>query len=333
MLNKDKPFKIFSAFYKHAIQFDIDKPKNLPKINFINNLNISGLYAVKDLEKLYNQNNMIDMKGGFEECKIRINKIKFQKNYNIMRDRLDYETTHLSAYLNMGIISIRQTYYMFIDKLGKNTQLLKQLYWRDFYNCAIRFIDNASSYTNYIDSRFDNIKWKNSIEFKPEFDIFWNSKTGFLLIDAGMRQLQITGFLHNRCRMQLVIFANKYLKINMLDPKYGSQVWFSRLLIDAIGIAQNKMNNNWSLDFDLSGRRFGIGISGRGMDISNNVIKKFDPDCNYIKKWLPHLKNIPNNDLYKWNDVIATKYNYIHPAPIFDSKQRYQEWIDLTKKL
>jgi deoxyribodipyrimidine photo-lyase len=250
-----------------------------------------------------------------------------------MRDRLDYETTHLSAYLNMGVISIRQAYYIFKDKLGSRTQLLKQLYWRDFYHCSIRFIDNASSYTNYIDPRFDNIKWRKTSEFKKEFDKMWYSKTGFLLIDAGMRQLQETGFLHNRCRMQMVIFANKYLRINMLDPKYGSQVWFSRLLLDAIGIAQNKMNNNWSLDFDLSGSRVGIGNSGRGMDISNIEMKRFDPECNYIKKWLPHLKDIPNKDLYKWNDEIAEKYKHIHSAPIFDSKDRYQEWVKLTKHL
>ena len=119
----------------------------------------------------------------------------------------------------------------------------------------------------------------------------------------------------------------------MLDPKYGSQVWFSRLLVDAIGIAQNKMNNNWSLDFDLSGRRFGVGISGRGMNISNIEIKKFDPECNYIKKWLPHIKDVSCKDLYKWNEEMAEKYNNIHPPPMFDSKERYQEWIKLTKHL
>jgi deoxyribodipyrimidine photo-lyase len=333
MLNSGKPFKVYGAYYKHAVKYNVDKPKNLPKVKFISHFDVSGLYPISHLKKLYKENELIDQRGGLEECQKKINALKKQKDYNTMRDRLDYETTHLSAYLNMGTISIRQAYYLFKSKLGSRTQLLKQLYWRDFYHCAIRFIDNASSYTNYIDSRFDDIKWRKSTEFKKEFDKMWYSKTGFLLIDAGMRQLQTTGFLHNRCRMQMVIFANKYLRINMLDPKYGSQVWFSRLLVDAIGIAQNKMNNNWSLDFDLSGRRFGIGISGRGMDISNIEIKKFDPECNYIKKWLPHLKDIPNKDLYKWSDEMAEKYKHIHPAPMFDSKERYQEWIKLTKHL
>ena len=64
------------------------------------------------------------------------------------------------------------------------------------------------------------------------------------------------------------------------------------------------------------------------MSISNTFIKRWDPDCVYIKKWLPQLKDVPNKILYNWD----TKYDEkIHPKPIFDPKERYQEWIELCK--
>ena len=57
------------------------------------------------------------------------------------------------------------------------------------------------------------------------------------------------------------------------------------------------------------------------------MIIRFDPECVYIKKWLPNLINIPNKDLIKWSEDMSEKYNNIHPAPIFDHKEKYLEWI------
>ena len=69
--------------------------------------------------------------------------------------------------------------------------------------------------------------------------------------------------------------------------------------------------------------------AGSHFSISNEVIKKWDTECKYIKKWLPHLKDIDNKILYKWD----TKYNEkIHPKPIFNGRDRYKEWINLCKK-
>ena len=92
------------------------------------------------------------------------------------------------------------------------------------------------------------------------------------------------------------------------------------------------MNHQWITEFDYPGKKYsaaGAKISGRPMDISNKMIKKFDPECIYIKKWLPHLNHIPNKDLINWNSNIAKQYNFIHPSPIFDSKLKYKEWIKL----
>jgi deoxyribodipyrimidine photo-lyase len=156
----------------------------------------------------------------------------------------------------------------------------------------------------------------------------WDSKTGFLLIDAGMNQMKITGFLHNRLRMLLGVFWTKYLLINPFHPKYGSQVGFSQLLVDAIGPSQNAKNHAWITELDFPGKKYstkGVPLSGRPMDISNKMIRKWDPKCIYIKRWLPHLKDIPNKEIYNW------KGNELHSGPIFDSKEKYKEWIQLCK--
>ena len=96
--------------------------------------------------------------------------------------------------------------------------------------------------------------------------------------------------------------------------------------------SQNKLNSQWVTELDFPGKKFSPSnapIAGRPMNISNGMIKKWDPECIYIKKWLPHLNKI--NDvkiLYNWD----IKYDEsIHPKPIFNQKERYNEWIELCK--
>ena len=284
LLNGDKPFKVFGAFYKKVRKFKVNKPEKLPKVKFAKSI---PLKTFKGLKTLYEENKNLDR-------------------------------SHMSAKLNMGIISRRQAYLT-------NKKIRKGLYWSDFFLMAYRFVDNASSYEKYIDPRFDKIKWRTRAEFGDEFDNFWNSTTGILIIDASVRQLRTTGFMDNRSRLLCAVYCCKYLMINMLDPKYGSQAWFSRTLVDCMG-ANNKMNNNWILDFDLSGRRFGVGISGRGMKMDNS-------NTVYIKKWLPELKDVADRDIRHWDAKIAKKYNNIHPAFSGDLKKMYQRWIRRTKNL
>jgi deoxyribodipyrimidine photo-lyase len=179
-----------------------------------------------------------------------------------------------------------------------------------------------------MDQRYNRIKWRNS---KNEWEKLINSQTGFLIIDAAINQMKTTGYMHNRARMIVGIFWTKYLLINIFDPSYGSQVGFSKYLVDAIGPTQNKFNHQWITEFDFPGKKFAPSnapIAGRPMDPSNKIIARFDPECIYIKKWLPHLKDVSNKYLIKWNNDIETKYNNIHPGPMFDPKIKYKEWID-----
>jgi deoxyribodipyrimidine photo-lyase len=319
-IQSNLPFKQFGSFYKHAVKKKVLKPiKN--KFNKYYKGDIHNQYT--KYHELYEKNNLLAQNGGRFNVIIKLKHLVNFNDYNEKRDFLDYETTNISGYLNIGCVSEREVYWFIIKKLGTKTILLKQIYWRDFYLLAYIYLNNADSFDKYIDPRFDNIIWKHKYS---EWDKLINCKTGFLLIDAAMSQMKQTGYLHNRGRLLLGCFWIKYLQIDMLHPIYGSQAGFSKYLLDAIGPSQNKMNHHWLLDFDYPGRRFGKGISGRPLKIGNDQIKKYDPECKYIKKWLPHLKDIDNKELYKWNGSV------IHPIPIFDYIKRYKEWIELTKK-
>jgi deoxyribodipyrimidine photo-lyase len=230
-----------------------------------------------------------------------------------------------------------------MSSIGSSTQLINQIIWRNYYLTLNRFLPVANSYESHIDDRFNKLSWldnytgpntkyksKRNLQAYNEWELMMNSKTGFLIVDAAIQEIKKTGFMHNRCRMIVGTFSVKYLQINPLCRFVGLNDWFSRYLVDCI-VSQNKLNCQWVTELDFPGKKFAPStsvIAGRPMSISNSMIKKWDPECKYIKKWLPHLTNVDNKILFNWD----TKYNeIIHPKPIFDGKTRYQEWITLCK--
>lgn len=370
LIKKDENigYKQFGAFYKNALKSKVVEPLSYKKL--YNKFIDKKLFNEKFKDIDFNQtdfDNLMDptlkfldegnrllkwekkkdksqwLNAGRNNCLIRLNKMSNHlKTYNNNRDMLSYETSNISAYLNIGSVSIREIYVYFKNNINKNSDLIKQLYWRDFYLTSTKYLENGNEYF-HMDNRYNLIKWHSNLpktkKDKENYKLMHNywklmlmGKTGFLLIDAGINELIQTGFLHGRLRMILGMFWTKYLLINPFDKKYGSQSGYSKLLVDAIGASQNKLNHQWITEFDFPGKKFSPSnapLAGRPMRIDNEQIKRFDPECVYIKKWLPHLINVNNKDLYKWSETIAAKYNNIHPTPIFDPKEKYKQWIDL----
>ena len=333
------PYKQYGAFKKNAFK---NKNKfnrvNTKKIKFAKlKKNIPMTLTSNEIDEMWKDNISKDYKPleiGSRKLALDILKnLKNFKDYNTKRDILSYNTTHLSAYLNFGLISEREFYWELHSKLGNSTQLINQVIWREYYLCLLRYLERANSYTLHIDPRYNKIKWTKEIPDKntkvwKEWDGMMKSQTGFLLVDAAIQELKQTGFMHNRCRMIVGVFSVKYLKINPLCRYIGLNDWFSRYLVDC-NTSQNKLNTQWISELDFSGKKFAPSsapIAGRPMNISNGMIKKWDPDCLYIKKWLPHLANIDNKIIYNWD----TKYiESLHPKPIFNPAERYAEWIKL----
>jgi deoxyribodipyrimidine photo-lyase len=326
-------FKQYGAFYKNAVKTE---PSASTKNKYSHYASTRTRFTHEfkgKLSQFYNENEHIAQHGGRIRVLLQLKHMKDFKDYNSMRDRLDYETTNISGALNFGCISVREAYEAIVKTLGKQSILVRQLYWRDFYLTAVRYLPHANNLKRHMDERYDKIKWKNS---KSDWSKLVSSQTGLLLIDAGMNQMKVSGYLHNRARMQVVVMWTKYLLISPFHPKYGSQVGYSRLLLDAVGPSQNQMNHRWCTEFDFPGKKFsasGAPLSGRPMDISNKMIRKWDPECQYIKRWLPHLKGVPNKDLMKWDAEMASKYRNLHPAPMFDVREKYQEWVQACRKV
>ncbi len=342
LLKKDEesPYKQYGAFRKNML--DNKNKFNHPetkKIKFITKISVPKTLTQDDIDYFWEEHlnkNYEPLEIGSRKLALGIlNSLKDFKEYNTKRDILSYNTTHLSAYLNFGLISEREFYWALMDKLGSSTQLINQVIWRDYYYCLLRFLSGANSYDLHVDPRFNKIKWVDSIPDKTtrqwkEWETMMNSRTGFLLVDAAVQELLHTGFMHNRCRMIVGVFSVKYLIINPLCRYIGLNDWFSRHLLDC-STSQNKLNAQWVTELDFPGKKFAPSeapIAGRPMNISNTMIKKWDPDCIYIKKWLPHLKDIDNKIIYNWDIKFDRS---IHPGPIFDAKTRYQEWISKCK--
>ena len=337
--NKEEAYKQYGAFRKNLLKQEINKPDFI-KINFIKKkINFQKVFKIKDIKTFW-INKLPEYYKAKEEGKrdLALKKLSILqdfKAYNEERNNLSYETTHLSAYLNFGLISEREFYVKLKEKLGNSTQLINQIYWRDFFLCILRYIKNANSYDLHIDNRYNKLKWISKLPFKKkinykEWHLMINSETGFLIVDAAIQEIKHTGYMHNRCRMIVGIFCVKYLKINPLCRFIGLNDWFSRYLLDC-STSQNKLNGQWVSELDFPGKKYAPSnapLAGRPMSISNDIIKKWDNDCKYIKKWLPHLANVNNKILFKWDTNFDIN---IHPGPIFDSKERYKEWIDLCK--
>lgn len=307
-----EPYMVFGPFYKHAAT-KVDNPTT-NKIKFgqikLQSISISDPF----IQSKYKDKSNIFTGGRLNGLQRLIKKASIAGFKN--RDILASHSFEISAYINFGCISVREVHQYF--KTNK-IEATRELYWRDFFLCILRYKPGANSYTQPMGEKFKQIKWRkvSSKQALNEWYAFLNSSTGFVLIDAIMKQITKTGYIGNRSRLLLATFWIKYLMINPFDPIYGAQTGFSRMLVDC-NTSQNKLNIQWVLsELDLSGRRFAKkgtpAISGRMIRIDNKIISKYDPDLIYIKQWLPEY-------------IDKTKKELVSTPTLFDWETRYSEY-------
>lgn len=295
-------YKIFGSFYKKALTIYVDEPKT-KKMNYMKS---NSFKEFKNIWKEFKDINNI-FKGGRKEAIKRLNKkINYDSN-----DMTETRTTLLSPYIKYGLLSIREVY----KKNKNNVKLIRQLYWRDFYMYVCLHYPELFKYEPLGNKIIP--KWNNPEKIKK-----WKKgKTGFPIVDAGMRELLETGYMNNRARLIASSFLVKDLLINW---SLGEK-WFTQKLID-IDRCLNLGNWNWSANFGLDHSQFSTIINPWSQTL------KYDPECIYIKKWIPELKNIENKIILKWYKYNTSKINY--PKPIVDhSIQRkiYLKRININK--
>lgn len=268
-----------------------------------------------DLKQYYTYNPNIIRHGGRVEGMKVIDDLVDQESYDETRDFPNQKTTQLSAYIKFGTFSIRELYWHIFHTLGKDSGLIKQLYWRDFYYNIIWITQDM---TKSMKPKYDSLVWNNNIQL---FEKWKTGFTSFPIIDAGMRELNATGYMHNRVRMAT---ANFLVKLLSIDWRWGEK-YFAQKLYDYDPAINN---GNWQW------------VAGSGADaqpyfrIFNpwTQSENFDKECKYIKKWCPELKDIPNYAIHNWASYYQ-KFKSVYPAPIIDYEKARSDSLQLYKKL
>jgi deoxyribodipyrimidine photo-lyase len=212
---------------------------------------------------------------GFKKSDIKIPKKEYDKKtiekYNEQRNFPAINgTTRLGIHLRFGTISIREAV---IRAQKLNDTWLSELIWRDFYSMIMANFPHVVS--NAFKSKYDSIPWRKS---KEDFKKWCEGKTGYPIVDAGMRELNKTGYMHNRVRMITASFLTKHL---LIDWRWG-EAYFAEKLLD-YELASNNGGWQWA--------------AGTGTDaqpyfrIFNpySQTDKFDKNKAYIKKWIPEI--------------------------------------------
>ena len=210
---------------------------------------------------------------GFEKSDREFPKIHFEEYITDYPEKRDFPavkgTTHIGLHLRFGTVSIRELAR--VAETYQQKTWLNELIWREFYMMILYHFPHTA--TSSFRPEYDNIEWENN---EQQFEAWCKGETGYPLVDAGMRELNETGYMHNRVRMVVASFLSKDL---LIDWRWGEN-YFARKLLD-YEMASNVGGWQWS--------------AGSGTDAApyfrifnpESQTKKFDPELKYIKKWVP----------------------------------------------
>ena len=309
-LKKDgNPYTVFTPFRNNGLKEKIEKPKILKVKNLANpKLKDDGFIE-------YNINTYKLVKGGRDNGLKQLAKIKKQKKYNDDRNSLSIQTSLLSAYIKFGNISIREVYWKIRDVLGIENDLISQLFWREFYFYITNYFPEVLQGKNF-NPKYDDIKWNNN---KKYFKAWCEGKTGVPVVDAGMRELNKTGYMHNRARL---ITSNYLNRILGCDWRIGEKYYASRLT--DYDPAVNNGNWQWIASTGTDPKPYFQRLFNPWLQS-----KKSDKDCLYIKKWVPELESVPNKEIHEW-EKYCDKYDF-YMKPIRDYKEGRGESVKMYK--
>ena len=279
-----KPYTVFTPYKRKWLE-------NFTKVNLNLIANFDNFYKkIIDFPSL----NQLGLKNSI--IKVKKYSLKNVSTYSETRNfpNLD-STSYLSPHLRFGTISVRQ---IITELKNKSETFLSELIWREFFMQIIYHFPHVV--TKNFRPKYDGIQWVND---KKDYIKWCQGKTGYPLVDAGMRQLNETGYMHNRVRMVTAGFLCKHL---LIDWRYG-EAYFAKKLLD-YELSSNNGNWQWA--------------AGTGCDaapyfrIFNPIeqLKKFDKSLTYTKKWV--------------KDFETPKY----PNPIVDHKYARNRALEAYKK-
>ena len=323
-----KAYQVFTPFWKHCL--NRPKPDKPLKIPTALSSPVSAPNSVP-IEKLELEPK-IDWAAGFKASWIPGEEGARQQfgqfltggivNYQTDRDRPDLpRTSRLSPHLHFGEISPRQIWHKVDSAMGSKASnsffrgansYLRQLGWREFANHLLLHFPHTT--TLPLREKFESLRWRNN---KADLKAWQKGKTGYPIVDAGMRELWSTGWMHNRVRMIVASFLTKHLQISW---QRGAE-WFWDTLVDA-DLANNTLGWQW--------------VAGCGADaapyfrIFNPITQgmKFDPNGTYVRQWVPELAPLSEPWIHKpWEapplllKECGLSLGKAYPFPIVDHRE------------
>ena len=316
MTGSGTPYRVFTPFWKSSVAAgDPPVPQPVPEKVGLASHSLDSL-SLSDLNLLptgpdWSQGLRDTWEPGESNGLRRIDDIEeVARHYDTSRDRPDLDaTSRLSPYLHFGEVSIRQVWHSLhqLELQGCSTpgaaSLRRQLYWRDFSTYMLFHFPTMPD--KPLRPEFERFPWSGT---ESQLRAWQRGMTGYPIVDAGMRQLWHTGWMHNRVRMIVASFLVK----DLLIPWQAGADWFLDTLVDA-DLANNSASWQW--------------VAGSGSDaapyfrIFNPTLqgKKFDPHSRYVRRWVPELSGKGETE---------------YPAPIVDhgvARQRALEAYGLIK--
>jgi len=284
--NDNTPYTVFTPF-KNKWMSNLEADNSILKSHTINKSNFARIHLqLPSLENLK-----------FKRSSIKVQDFQIDKLDNYKENRnfpALNQTSYLSPHLRFGTVSIRK---IILQSLS-NEAFLSELIWREFFMQIIYHFPEVV-HSNF-KRKYDQIEWRNN---PKEFENWKDGNTGYPMVDAGMRELNATGYMHNRVRMVVAGFLCKHL---LIDWRWG-EAYFANKLLD-YELSSNNGNWQWA--------------SGTGCDAApyfrifnpTEQIKKFDSQLIYINKWIPELNLLS------------------YPSPIVDHKFARERAIETYKK-
>lgn len=263
----EAPYTVFTPFskkWKAVLTPYLYKP--YPTLNYSNNFYRQDPVPVPSLEEI----GFEEVPGIFPSTILNpelLSKYSLQRNYPAANG-----TSKMGVHLRFGTVSVRN---LVEQAVRHNETYLNELIWRDFYQMILWHFPHVGKGRAFR-PQYDLIDWRNN---EDEFQRWCEGRTGYPLVDAGMRELNATGYMHNRIRMLVASFLTKHL---LIDWRWG-EAYFAQKLLD-FDLASNNGGWQWA--------------AGSGCDavpyfrIFNPYIqaKKFDPEFKYIRQWVPEFE-------------------------------------------
>ncbi|MBP9749882.1 MAG: deoxyribodipyrimidine photo-lyase [Candidatus Pacebacteria bacterium] len=344
-----KPYSVFTPFMRNAMTHEVPTPKRNARANYYHNILITPCSSLREadpreatkhhkghshfsnslqLQEKLVQSRILSRPSYALDCRVAplrsaprrdggggrkaglaiLEKTGFINTYKHARDLPALPgTSHLSPHHKFGTISIRETYEIARTHHGEGAQqFIAELYWRDFYYHI------AYHFPHVFGKSFlpwgDCITWRND----PTALTAWQrGETGIPIVDAGMRELNETGWMHNRVRMVVASFLTKNL---LIDWREGEK-YFAQKLVD-YDPAVNNGGWQWSAS---------VGADPRPLRIFNpyTQAQKYDPRAEYITQWVPELQKVPAHLLTDGKEHDLSTLAPTYPGPIVSCRESY----------